>query len=421
MSYYDKYIKYKMKYLSLKGGSYSKLRLPCEITYNVKILYVPLKNKYKILDLRIIEYANIIDNILTGQFCQDPVILLKDENNKNYGIIIKNDEIYKDKPLEDKQLEDKYFNIIDHRFKINPDNGNNYGGNFISAPNDSVFCFSGLDEQLYNYLNKNLINGLVQLNCSFRFNNERHIDECMCFMPYGSNSFKIWIYRIRNIYNSDNIIQCDVQKINEEIKKYNIDINKYDRDQKNKLYILLCSSKLDIKNIYHELIDGLDDDIKKIFTPNKILDIKKNLIVNYSEIKKILTLPSINVEDIKDLLEKERQYNLELISSVIFDEPYIEKKDRFVEFPIDLQKTDSGYRIINIPIFNRVCIKKSDKFTFLFSTNGDLDSEVKSIFDEEKDQMNPDNNYHFINISDSYNTMNGNVGGGLHCLIKNGY
>lgn len=420
MSYYDKYIKYKMKYLSLKGGSDGKYRLPCEIIEDVNILYTTSKIKNKIMDLHIMKYDNIINDILIGQFNQDPVIILKDDINKNHGIIIKKDEISYDKILYDPEISNtnKYFNIIE--IGVDHDNGNNYGGNFISAPNGSVFCFSGLDEKLYTYLNENLIRGVVQLNCSFRFNGERHIDECMCFMPYG-NLFKIWIYKIRDIYYG-NSIHCDIQKINKQLNDQGINISVFNEDQKNKIYILLCSTKSEINNIYkyQELTAGLDDNIKKIFTPNIILEIKKNLLINSSEIKKILTSPSINVEEIKSLLERERQTNLELISQVVFSKSYIEMKERFVEFPIDLNINDNNYRIINIPIFNRVCIKKNNKFTFLFSTNGELDSEVEIIFNKEIKEMNPDNNYHFINIYEYYNSKS-MVGGGLHCLIKNGY
>lgn len=403
MSYYDKYLKYKMKYLNLKGGASGNLYLPCEIRDDVKKLYI------NIFDISMIHHYIkdiIIDydtTTIKGEFKQDPVILLKNkEINETIGVIIKSDEILK--PTIDFK-EETLGNFVA--------SGNDYGGNFISAPNDSIFCFEGINNILEGYLNANLVKRLTQLKCSFRFNGERHIDECMCFMPYiGLFKFKIWIYKIRNINeNKESELQA-IDYAEGKIKKILKDknINEIHPDDFIKLLEKINTFK---PNEYIQIkINDIPIDIETIrILKRNLSSCEKGLLID-----KYFKDPT----DLNIILEQERQYNLELISRAVFDKPYSETKSSFVEFPLDLEKTESGYRIINVPIFNRVCIKKDNEFTFLFSTNGKLDSEVETIFKQEEIGMKLDNHYHFIDISTYYNSES-IVGGGLHCLIKNGY
>ena len=68
-----------------------------------------------------------------------------------------------------------------------------------------IFCFSGASPIFLDNINNNVLDQeIIQLNCSFRYLNERHIDECLCFMPYRDDNdvdtYKVWIYKIRNIY-----------------------------------------------------------------------------------------------------------------------------------------------------------------------------------------------------------------------------
>lgn len=400
MSYYDKYLKYKMKYLNLKGGASGNLYLPCEITNEIKKIYINdcdismIHTKIKEL---ILDYDT---TTLKGEFKQDPVILLKNiEINDITGIIIKSNEILK---IQTDFREIRFGSQL---------TGNDYGGNFISAPTNHVFCFKNINQELKKYLNENLVSPLTELECSFRFNGERHIDECMCFMPYG-DSFKIWIYKIRNI-NENKERELQSISVAEEIiksKLQNIDIRNISVDDFKKVIQIINTYKPDeYKPIEINKILVDMDTIKNI--RRKLTACDKGLLID-----KYFKDPT----DLKIMLEQERQSNLDLISIAVFDKPYSETKSRFVEFPIDLEKIENKYRILNVPIFNRVCIKKDNKFTFLFSTNGELDSDVNIIFEQERIEMDPYNNYHFIDISKYYNSE-AIVGGGLHCLIKNGY
>jgi len=85
------------------------------------------------------------------------------------------------------------------------------GGNFISSPPTSfakygvVFYINGITTKTYHFINDNLCQSAIGLNCSFPYfdsidgNNFRHIDELMTFMPYGENQFKIWFYGERGL------------------------------------------------------------------------------------------------------------------------------------------------------------------------------------------------------------------------------
>ena len=53
----------------------------------------------------------------------------------------------------------------------------------------------------------------VELKCSFGTNNNRHIDECMTFMPYGASKYKIWMYIIEDI-------ALDADLVDKMSKKY---------------------------------------------------------------------------------------------------------------------------------------------------------------------------------------------------------
>lgn len=73
------------------------------------------------------------------------------------------------------------------------------GGNFISGPGSysskcPIFYIQGVNEFYLNILRKLNNCVLVELNCSFKVDGFRHIDEIMCFMPYGVGKFKIWFY-----------------------------------------------------------------------------------------------------------------------------------------------------------------------------------------------------------------------------------
>lgn len=122
------------------------------------------------------------------------------------------DEFIPIKPIEDKHIEQ------------------NKGGNFISAPDKTIFYIEGASDELIDKIREKVSDNIVELKCSFKSGKGftfRHIDEIMCFMPYGSDGFKIWFYDefdrtcfnqlLKLQYNAtnDNLDQI-IEKLNQE-------------------------------------------------------------------------------------------------------------------------------------------------------------------------------------------------------------
>jgi hypothetical protein len=95
------------------------------------------------------------------------------------------------------------------------------GGNFISSPNGTIFYVEGAYPIFINELLKSMC-CLVEIKCGFKAVNNtfRHIDELMCFMPYGDR-YKVWFYDeldktcFSNLFNKDTI--------DEKIRQLNIE------------------------------------------------------------------------------------------------------------------------------------------------------------------------------------------------------
>jgi hypothetical protein len=78
------------------------------------------------------------------------------------------------------------------------------GGNFISAPNtknnpNTIFYIEGISSYIKDKLLELNNTKLIEIKCSFKTKisekqSFRHIDEIMCFMPYGKGKYKIWFY-----------------------------------------------------------------------------------------------------------------------------------------------------------------------------------------------------------------------------------
>jgi hypothetical protein len=342
MDYKQKYIKYKQKYLRLKGGA-GTMYLPCEITNDVKKIYLELdivkllkiddlfKNIYRSEDSDMIN----VDFDSSAIYKQDKIIFLK-HNEQDYAIIISNNTLFIDYIIKE-NVNEAYMS----------ENGNDLGGNFISSPcspknpHGLIFCFNQITPKLSKFLNDNLLQKLIQLECSFRYNNERHIDECMCFMPYKDH-YKVWIYYIRNI------------------------------------------------NLFEEIID---------------ID---------------------TIEKIKKILDEERLRNLNCISDELYGSNYDSNREKFVEFPIDLEIINKkNFKITNIPIFNRLWYEKDDQCRAIFSIGESIDPEVQTILDKELpfigSIIDQTRNFkcEFINTTIYHNKDF--VGGNLHCLVKMKY
>ena len=410
--YKQKYLKYKDKYIKLKlnGGNGTRDKfLPCEIIFNTQLLYMN-KNVSVMINQLLKQYQINIPFNLSGreQYQQDPSILLKQFNLDNYGIVVK-----------------PGLNLSDIVTQNIPAfNSNDYGGNFISSPpsfyhpNGIVLYFNQIGKDLETYLQENLIQKIVGLSCSFRNMNERHIDECMCFMPY-KESYKIWIYKIRNIVQSEELIKrfeiCDLSFVIPKLQK--LLVSEYISNEIKESVSILLDSKASLE-------------AKLIATTNKQL--YKKLTGQEFDCLKYHYNKDIKLESVRDIvqfrqmLEEERLRNLNIISMELFNSPYESNKSIFVEFPIDIEIDNiNNFNIINIPIFNRLWIETPEISLALFSTDSTYDPDVKAILDIEltliKSVIGNTKPFYYNNVNTSNFHNNGRVGGNLHCLVKNRY
>jgi hypothetical protein len=341
-----------------------------------------------------------------AQYQQDPAIFLKGINGSDNAIKI----------IDGLDLTG-FHNVI----PIKKSSANDFGGNFISSPaniNNSfgtIFCFDNVNPSLIDYLRTNLIQNVIELKCSFRYNNERHIDECMTFMPY-KDKYKVWIYKIRSITHSSDLqtkfALCDIAPVRTRLNTLlNINIPKESKDA---ITIILKdgSTKEEINNA-----------LRSVYSLSPIeVDCIKQHYAKDEELEKVR-----NIDSIKGLLEAERIINLNLISNELFGGSHISHLDKFIEFPIDLEITKSlQYKIKTIPIFNRIWYENVTDCYALFPTRGDnYDPDIKLILDKEKDFIgsiiSANKTLHINNIDTSSSNDSGNVGGNLHCLVKMKY
>jgi len=377
MDYKQKYLKYKNKYIKLKGGVpdlylqckisndiIKCLYLPCEISNDIKKIFYNSKAT-KTLDTKLEDddlFTNICENhncIIDSKaiFNQDSAIFLKSVDDKDFAISIQKSE-----------LNLSLFNIISGYESIN---GSDYGGNFISSPPKSetdfgtVFCFDKVTPKLHTYLEKILIQNIIKLKCSFRYRNERHIDECMCFMPYKTH-YKVWIYKIRNIV-------CPFL-IKEKLKK-------------------------------------------QLARKNTDTTIDNPIILQIQDIPKIY-----------DTFETERQQNIKLILDDLSHSNKFAGFVEFpIDLEINQYgfEQELSYKITTIPIFNRIWYEKDDKCRAIFSHGRSTDSDIETILTRELPNVgsiiNQDRKFKFNKIITSeFNNM-GDVGGNLHCLVKMKY
>lgn len=269
---YAKYIKYKNKYLNLlnqKAGS--DFYLPCEITHYTSTAYYSKYNR------EIPEHIiNSIDNIDYG-YIQDIYIQLY--NSESYKTIVTSEMDSLVKPLffidkiicneecctcsytfnfseritktftRDEDIPNIYkkceprncTNKINTRIGYNSFTNDEYigveykindkdilireqskGGNYISAPNNTIFYIDGTNIIIDEILKINKKLNCVELKCNFKSVNNtfRHIDEIMCFMPYGKNKYKIWFYNEftrkhfnLSSYSNEKICELNIERL----------------------------------------------------------------------------------------------------------------------------------------------------------------------------------------------------------------
>jgi hypothetical protein len=382
MDYKQKYLKYKKKYIGLKeqsifeqsGGVRDKF-LPCEITNDFKKIYYYLGLSGELNKDNIFKRLNMsdeddipIEKTSRGlaKFKQDPAIFLKSNIDETDHAIIINEG-----------LDFSGFVRIEGYISIN---GNDKGGNFISSPCSPknpygiVFCFDKVSRHLLDYFIENLLQPIVPLSCSFRIgednilgkhvDGDRHIDECMCFMPYKDH-YKVWIYKIRNISCSEDILQKLIKQLTEKGNNHIV------------------------------------EQIQDIESIRRMLDIERNTNIR---------IISNNLFGRENAVENFIEFPIDLEIQ--------QNSKEYLDF-----------KIKNIPIFNRLWYEKDDQCRAIFSIGEQIDPEVKTILDRELpfigSIIDPTRIFKcdFINtfIHNNDGSEDGNAGGNLHCLVKMKY
>jgi hypothetical protein len=395
MFYQHKYLKYKLKYLNLKkliqstqlGGSDLDYYLPCEISHYTKEIYYSKESIQQQNNNELIKIIGQSDaNLFSGGYYQDPYIQLYNNKEKKYFNIHNN--YVGDKENCDVFPSDK--NVMIHISYDNKGEGEqSKGGNFISAPEiklDSItkytiFYIEGCSQEIIEKFikcgyEKYDINSktftkikdrpnklLVELKCSFKASESfRHIDELMCFMPYGKEKFKVWFYD--KFTESDNLTPPEYKKLLKELFK------KKDRGK-----------------------DWFDE---KLSLGKKLPEMEKKYI---------------------ELLNKERLENLNIIYNVLFNTDYEsikDNKDKFIFLKFYMNKPS---------LLNRVYIEKNNDNVnnpIIIFPNDEIQKENNKIINGEKDIMlsyitGKPITVKYINVKPANEEE---PEGGPHCLIK---
>jgi hypothetical protein len=436
--YIEKYLKYKLKYLKLKEqiGGTGHYYLPCEIEHPTKML---LKNSNVFNTKEYVDTLSKIINIVNiesiEEFFQDHSIILKNMINDKLLLLQIKQNSYIERLQENTDI------IIDKSLMDLVSNTFAYGGNFISSPifegRYVIFCCKNkyiqskidtVKDKLIEHITEKQT--LIELDCSFCASNGRHIDELMCFMPYEEYrifdkllKFKIWIYKIRDIYISDivemtdnyNILKKKLQIINDKTEFFKEVLNEIDISIKYEKKVREHERDDDIiiDNFFKGFaLTNITNDIIKVCTriynvSEEVLKNDKRLIRklkfinadNYKKLKLIIYIYILkffggidyidNKQILIDYYNTEQDRNKDIIISSIFNLDISSniaiineiKKILFVEYPIDLIIQD-----INInpeckfnfsPIFNRCWIETDENVLCIFP-NGSI-KEADSI------------------------------------------
>jgi hypothetical protein len=178
-----------------------------ELNYNMKELYCKDPEclcNHKRLPEQKFKNGDKVEFKNAGWNC---IPKLKYNNNNNSFM---KDELIEITGLNSNGFSDKD-NIIHEQTK---------GGNYISAPNNTIFYIDGTDIIIKKIQEINPHLNCIQLKCSFKAQNVfRHIDELMCFMPYGIGKYKVWFYNeltkmhFNNKYTDDVILNINKERL----------------------------------------------------------------------------------------------------------------------------------------------------------------------------------------------------------------
>ncbi len=248
--------KYFINYQS--GGTNDKnFYIPCDITHYTNKKYYSQQSNCLMVKSKI---GNSDENVFplkyspflnAKQYRQDFYIQLY---NGSCYINLFNEFFFDKKQLESEYMLHEFsrdYNILLLKSELTSSEQSK-GGNFIGAPNGSIICVNNIEPKILEYLNKFTSKPLIELKCSFKAGGEvnsssirhlhsqlfRHVDELLCFMPYGKNKFKIWFYDefnwsniqnnkksfnyLYNIYRLSN--NLEIKRLTEELTKQNNEI-----------------------------------------------------------------------------------------------------------------------------------------------------------------------------------------------------
>lgn len=377
-------INYENSYSHIGGSNYY---LPCEITHWTSQIYYNDKEKYEFSKKikRILGCSNetVFEGVSWGYY-QDPYIQIYNGiEYKNFYNMYTINTVISD-PIKISKFTDSYERISPENIQ---EGEQSKGGNFISAPNHTIFCVNGAKIELLDKLRSDTTKQIVELECGFKggiseeFPNGsfRHIDELMCFMPYGVGEYKVWFYDQLDETSFQKLLQ-NHQSLNNIVQNNNNEIDTY-----RKLYYEYNSQK------NKQLADKYWD------CRQKLVNETKNITNEYIR---------QTIQELND----ERMRNLEKISMALFEKPFSECTSKFVFFKFYSYKPS---------ILNRVWYKTNEKCICLFPDINDpaikqqVMEEMRDVSSYITPGIKPE--FHFITVPTPDELI---PEGTVHCLIK---
>ncbi len=426
--------KYFINYQS--GGTNDKnFYIPCDIThYTNKKYYSQQSNCFFIKD----KIGNSDENIFLPKY--SPFLNAK-KYRQDFYIQLYNGSCYinlfNEFFFDKKQLESEYmlhefsrdYNILLLKSEL-ISSEQSKGGNYIGAPDGSIICVNNIEPKILEYLNRFTSKPPIEIKCSFKAGGDinafninllnsqlfRHVDELLCFMPYGKNKFKIWFYDefnwsyiqnnkeslkyLYNIYRLSNNLEIkrlidDLNKQNNEIimccqilkpieRKIRSIINSLPLAQE----VSKCSSEIDSLESKKETVlcqmsknkkqkDELELELKKINETIEVID-KHMVKLNYEldRIKETLFASDPDYMTFankrKDLFQKINEVQIKIkyiINNPITDQDLIDYTELLNRERID------NLELLSQCIFNGSYSSNTDKFVFF-----KYDPSGKSIF-----------------------------------------
>jgi hypothetical protein len=376
--YYNKYLKYKNKYLSLKGGNDTEDINIDDYIYDPfnyiddKESKPQIKENYYILAIGLFKYSQNIQKIGNDLHAYIPLVRINEEDKKNK---LNKDFIEK---LIKNLTEGDYNNFQKENVKININ--------------------SFIDEDFYKYFNLNIDKKIVKLlNDNINFGEKLYNDECQLLIDFdlcntelindfdGENNVEYYfknIVIIKNLFANYHYIK------NNEMNQYDLTfaISKLGFIIRNKLEKLIKDNEIkkNLKFLMFEIIDRMNDK----FNDEKIIQEK------IEEIKK----------EIEEKIEKEEFSNFENFFEMIVCNLFANLLKIFSFINIIIHEK---YDIKNIDINfidNNIIKEGKDPIKYFIKSlkNNMRDKEYKTKFlNNYEEYINPEINKYIVPILDN--------------------